>query len=509
MLGYLYSLTVNKLAAVPRRLARGYLISDTSQSRAQGGTASTLAPIDGGEEKYLSVVFVFIGMSCLRYINDNAPGPSTVLLIWGETDMRINPQIGLRSFRNLRRDIRLFFLSWFCFTFCFAGMTGVLLNLYLLRLGLDAGIIGVVNGTIFISFSGFSFPAGILGKRVKIRSLMAAGLILIVVGYGIILSAETAQGAGFAALLISGAALLGLGSALYIVCSLPFLMTCRSENKNRVFSFRTAMQILGSSTGSLIAGVLPRAWSHILRLEPESPPTYRLSIGIVVPILCVALFAVSRIRAADIAKERIGTKAGESGASRRPVVLILIVAAVTLLMTVGDYSVRTFFNVFTDQNFGMPSHTIGLVVGLARVLGLPAVAVSAILVRKRGPRIIVIFGLLLSAVWMTLFIVGGSAPVAVVIGLFLFSATMYLVTPAFDLYHQSIVPAEHRPVMSGAYTAAFGLGGSAIMFAGGFVISFLGFAWMFALAAAFMLAGALIFAASLQKVTIPVERSEV
>ncbi len=417
--------------------------------------------------------------------------------------MQIDLQIDISAFRKLKRDIRLYYYSYFFIIFSWAGLTMVLFNLYMLRLGLSTGVIGVVNGTFFLVFSLFSFPAGMLGRRVQIRTLMIAGGFVVIFGFAVILGAESVSKRVVVPLFVVGSTLMGIGAALYVVCSFPFLMTCKPENKNRVFSFRYAIEILGTFTGSLVAGFLPRIWSQVLQVERESPLAYRLSLAVALPFFLVGLYYVFRIGAVELGEEN-KDEPTQAKATGLPFLPILLVALVTLLTSMGGESVRRFFNVFMDRQFSLPSQIIGIMMGTASILGMPAVAVSAILIKRWGPRRVIRYGLFLSVIWIILFIVSGSVTFAVV-GFVLLLATIFLYSPALDLYHQSIVAAEHRSVMAGAYTMAWGLGGSGILFAGGFMISSLGFSWLFTVAAGLMLCGALCFTLFLRKHVVPVD----
>ena len=74
--------------------------------------------------------------------------------------------------RLLNRNLVHYLGGWALFAFAGQGVMGVLLNLYFVRLGFEAGVIGVMTGVNSLSWGLFSLPAGIFVRRVGLRNAM-------------------------------------------------------------------------------------------------------------------------------------------------------------------------------------------------------------------------------------------------------------------------------------------------------------------------------------------------
>ncbi len=97
----------------------------------------------------------------------------------------------LDKLRLFTRDVRLFLITAAVLGFTvFGGITPVLLNLYLLRLGYGPEFIGIVNAALPLAVMVFSLPAGIMGRRWSVRRMMVAGLAIAGVGCGLLPLAE-------------------------------------------------------------------------------------------------------------------------------------------------------------------------------------------------------------------------------------------------------------------------------------------------------------------------------
>jgi MFS family permease len=298
-------------------------------------------------------------------------------------------------------------------------------------------------------------------------------------------------------ILLLGVTLRGIGGTLYIVCSYPFLMTCKPENRDRVFSFRFAIEIVGALIGNLIAGVLPATASWILHVGIETSTAYRASMLMTVPAMLCAYYFLQRIGQARPRKPD-PEPPEQTPVSASPLLVIVLFAVFTVLFTMGRQAVRTFYNVYLDRQFSLPPHVIGSVMGGARLLGIPVAALSAVLNRRYGPWRVYLIGQI-AFVLTILALALVDSPLLAVAAYTLFSAAVAITSPARDLYSQSVVAPRHRSLMSGAFNMAYGLGGSAIVYAGGFLISSAGFGLLFSTAAAIMACGALLLAFALPR----------
>ena len=91
---------------------------------------------------------------------------------------------------TFNRNIRLFLLAWALVAFAYFGIQGVLLNLYLLRLGFDTQFIGSLIASGQIVWALAALPAGMVGQRIGLRGALITGSILNMFGNGFLLMVE-------------------------------------------------------------------------------------------------------------------------------------------------------------------------------------------------------------------------------------------------------------------------------------------------------------------------------
>src|SRR5512141_511768 len=93
-----------------------------------------------------------------------------------------------RVLRAFDRSLLLYLACWAIVGFSFFGIQGVLLNLYLLRLGFSLEFIGLLNGAGMLACGAFALPAGVVGPRIGLREAQVAGLAGAAIGAGLFMS---------------------------------------------------------------------------------------------------------------------------------------------------------------------------------------------------------------------------------------------------------------------------------------------------------------------------------
>ena len=88
----------------------------------------------------------------------------------------------LQTLRLFTRDLRLLLAAVTFHGISFFGITTLLLNLYLLRLGYGLEFIGLVNGVAPTGFAALSLQAGAFGRRWGYRRAVIAGMSVILLG---------------------------------------------------------------------------------------------------------------------------------------------------------------------------------------------------------------------------------------------------------------------------------------------------------------------------------------
>jgi predicted MFS family arabinose efflux permease len=217
-------------------------------------------------------------------------------------------------------------------------------------------------------------------------------------------------------------------------------------------------------------------------------------------VLVPAIVAVARSRdystsgetpergGSDAAAARINAAAEDASAaaarfgSSAALAAIVLCTALSFLHTQAEGVVRTFFNVYLDTELLAAPALIGTLSAAGQLLAAAASLATPLLLARFGVLPVLTGGSALKAVALLSFVVvrhwtGAGLGFAMMI------AASSFVRPPFIVLQQSVVDARYRPVMSGATTAAAGLGFSLSAFAGGLVAASWGFRAVFAVAA--------------------------
>jgi MFS family permease len=379
------------------------------------------------------------------------------------------------TLRCTSRDAQLYLLTSALFGFAiFGGIYTTLFNLYLLRLGYDAAFAGLINGTGQFAFGLSAVLIGLVGRRLSARRLLTAGLSLIMLGFGLIPLAEFLPAAP-KTWIISTHIIAQLGIGLYFVIGGPFLMQVTSPiERNHVYAMSIALWPLSGFAGSLIGGLLPQLMANLLGATLNEPAPYRYPLWLATLLMLPAISAMYLAR--DIQPEGHHSAAGRLSAA--PLWLIGGVALAVLLRVVGEGAVRTFFNIYLDVDLRLSTAQIGMLMGVAQLLAVPASMVMPPLAARWGNGLTYLLGTwaMMPSLLLIAFIPHWAAAGLGYMGLFAFIG---LARPAIVAYQMAIVAPEWRTLMAGATTAAVGLGWAVASLGGGYLALEAGYSTLF------------------------------
>ncbi len=168
------------------------------------------------------------------------------------------------------------------------GFILTVLQLYLKSIGFTGGAVGTFMLVQGMSASLTLIPFGIISDKVDRRMMMACGVTLTAIGLSIITNSPSPE------VTISSAALLGIGSAMYLPC-VPAIIADKiaSDSMVKVYSIQSVLVNAIYGFSSLI-GWMPELLVSSMGLGMSD--AYRLSImclipigfGAAIPILCVS-----------------------------------------------------------------------------------------------------------------------------------------------------------------------------------------------------------------------------
>ena len=382
--------------------------------------------------------------------------------------------------RGFNRSIQLWLVFWALGGFAYFGLQGVLLNLYLLRLGFGPQFIGLLVGFGQIAWGLAALPAAAVGRRVGLRTAQQAGCLGIGLGFGLLLLVERVPRPFWEGWLLGSWAVVWLGAALGTVNSVPYAMAIAYEDeRSAVFPVQQAVIAVTTLVGSLAAGVLPglvSAWTGAALVEPGP---FR-SVLWLIPLAFLA--AVPVLGGAREARSGNAASTADRQVVAPPIGLFLLVGALVFLQNAAEAPVRAFFNVYLDRGLGVAPSEIGLIIGLAQLLPVATAIFAVRLLTRRGAaRTMAIAGLgtSVSSLLLATIAVAGAAGLGFM-GVMMMAA---IYGPARSLFSQELVLPRWRTTTSAILTIGMALGSACTTAGGGFVISTVGFGGLFAVSA--------------------------
>lgn len=395
--------------------------------------------------------------------------------------------------RVFPKNMKIFLINVLAYSAAVEGISGVLLNLYLLRLGYGTEFIGTLNSAGLLVFALVSLPIGAV-QRFSSRQMLQFGQILSLIGLLGISLASYAP-AGQAALLIAFRVVGMVGLSAYFVHQLPLAMDITLPAwHNRALSVTMAVFSLSAFLGSWVGGLLPEFFGKLLDQPLSSPRPFQLSLLVAALGILPAMVALHLLSG-----ERIGYSDSAAITDILPPVnwrsvagLVATILVVRALQTGGIGVVLTFSNIYFDEALKVSTSRIGLISGFGRLLGVPMSLIIPWLVARHGN-----FKLVhISLAFIVLLIIPMALlpywPVAAValISINSMGSLRYL---SFIAFTMALVPEKQRSLISGAGEMAIGTGFAITSFVGGYLIAWYGYRELFLFGAALTTIGAVAF----------------
>jgi MFS family permease len=411
-----------------------------------------------------------------------------------------------QTVRSFSHSIRWFMLGWALLAFAYFGVQGVLLNLYLVRLGFTPTFIGLLLGSGQLIWALFALPAATLGRRYSSRWALIAGGVLSGVSMALFLLVESFPTELRTVWLIGTWLPVWLGVALFTVNATPFLMGATSpEKRNHAFGVQQATIGLFGFVGSLVAGFLPQFLTNWMAFPVDSAASFRMALWLVPLSNLLAGFIFSRMQPqgdvhprksslSDVPNDKEEAVAGLTQTPARPMGLFVLFGIVVFCTSTGEGAARTFFNLYLDTSLGVPPVQIGAIMGFGQLLPAGIALLTPLFIARWGTHrtiglaaIGVVFCLILLAT-VPQWIVASFSFLGIL-------AMVSIGSPARNMFSQEIVLAHWRTTTSAIITIGLALGWAFIAAYGGYVIAAYGFPALFlagmipSLVAVFLLLG--------------------
>ena len=396
----------------------------------------------------------------------------------------------VKTLRLVSRDVRLYLVCAGLVAFGYLGIWGVVLNLYLLRLGYGPRFIGLLSAAGSLTWAVAALPVSWFGRRWGSRRAMIVGLALEVVCLTLMPLSETAPERWQEVWLLATRVLARLGHAFLVVNGISYLMGATGdEERNHAFGIRKALTPLTGVVGGLVGGFLPPLVAATMGVSPDDAAPFRVAL------LVSALIPVPGLAALLAARDVDNGEGYGSGSSAGPIPwgLIGLLGLVTMLWTCGGASGHAFFNVYLDSALRVPTALIGSTMAAGKLLaGITSLLAAPILMSRWGRRRTFTLGAVGTvASLLPLALVAHWIPAG--LGFALMITTESVAWPTLTVFSQEAVPRGWRPAMSGAFFLAEGIAFTLMGLAGGFAITALGYRPYFLIAAAFPAVAAPLF----------------
>ena len=258
------------------------------------------------------------------------------------------------------------------------GMMGVLLGIYLAKLGLAPGAVGLIAGAGLAGATAGALAVTLRGRFWELRQALlilgllatAGGVLLAVVSHPVALAAAAFLG------MVNGMGR-DRGPAAVLEQSL-IPATTTATGRTAAFAWYTALQDGGHALGSLAAG-LPALLVTMLPLDEKG--AFRLSIGLYT--LLMGASALLYLRLPPIRREeKSPTPRTMSPGSRRVLTRISLLFALDGLG--GGFLVTALLSYFFFERFGVGAATVGALFFAGRVANVFSHFGAAWLARRIG-----------------------------------------------------------------------------------------------------------------------------
>lgn len=392
-----------------------------------------------------------------------------------------------RVYGGLNRNARLMLL-YYALTALGNGISGVLLNLYLLKAGLDEAFLGTLTSVQYTVMALAVVPMGLAADRVRKHLQVKTGFWILNAGMtGILLTTEPKA-------LIVAYCLQGIGWAIAAASEYPYLSeNTQASERTHVFSMVAVLYAIMPSIGTLTGGYLPAIAGGILGLQGGSLAAFRGALSIAVLASWLAGFGVLRLtaspgdkagqrgsevpsRADAMANAGLGSKSGrlksdEPAVQATPKKLSLKVSrpAVVfgLAMNAGFVGLGAamfvpYMNVFFSSKFLLETHVIGWIMTAQNILLALGTLVVPRLSERRGPAVTMV--LLQGLSVPMLLVMGFSTRLPLFVAAFILrGCLMNMAVPLLDTFSMGAVRSEERGVVNAtlnlARNATWAIGG--------------------------------------------------
>lgn len=347
------------------------------------------------------------------------------------------------------RRIWLFLTSSFSFGMGQA-FTMLFLNFYLRALGLDGAMQGLINALPAFVSAGMAIPAVLVTRRLREVTTIKLGAVLSVGGMAIL---AMAQGAPMA---LAGSFVQGIGSALVMVASSPF-MAAETSEENRVplFSLQMALMTGAGFLGNIVGGQIPALYGRYAGVSADSLPAVRSAILVAVFFQLAGTIPFFFIRSEAAPRDRFFDQLNAFAIEDKKLMIRLILP--NILVGLGAGATIPYLNLFIEAKFNIDYAQLGSLFGWTSLATAATVLIQPWIVRRLG-QIRAVVAVQAASLPFLFFLGYSPAFFLVVLALFTRGALMNAAGPVFSAFAMTRLTERDRPMFSALNTMSWNMG---------------------------------------------------
>jgi MFS family permease len=218
----------------------------------------------------------------------------------------------------------------------YAGIYGIIFNLYILDMGFRADFLGVLLAVSLLTSSVMSIPAGILCDRFDRRKLMVVSSVLSLLAVIPIFLFPSPL------VLLFFSAVYGVFSAISAVCLTPVLAENCAEDTVHVFSANASLGWIASVAGCAIGGLMPGLMMHFTGMGDG----YRLTLLASVALLVVGCILLALMKKGGCATVQVRHRKKLSLKDLKPSSTVIKFTLTSMTFGVASGMIVPYFNIY-------------------------------------------------------------------------------------------------------------------------------------------------------------------
>ncbi len=326
----------------------------------------------------------------------------------------------------------------------------LLFNFYLTSLGYSADFLGQMASLTQVVTFVASLPSGMVSDFIGHKRTLLLAIVLITLALlGYVLFPSTLG-------IVAMCALLGIGSAMFIVVAPPFMMeNSQAEERTHLFSINQALLAGTGIAGGLVGGSVPRWLGAWFGVDERSVLAYQGALVVTTILSALSLLPLLRVQSQAQSKQRL-VRHPLTGLNENRALFFKMLFP-NLLIALGAGLFIPFRNIFFRDRFGVSDSEVGIIFSLTAIVSALVIALGPVTAQRFGKVRAVVAQQGLSVPLIFVMGFAPSYPIVVMASLFR-TALMQMSGPVFSAYMMEVTPERARGAASSLMNMVWTLG---------------------------------------------------